>query len=63
MKKYYQKFSGIKKTGGQCKTADCKKDLIVTDIAISNGEQICQDCYTARQRKLKRNSNEEKQSN
>ena len=54
MKKYYSKFNGIKKTGAKCVVIDCKKDLIVTDLIVSNGENICTSCLNIRN---KRNEN------
>lgn len=56
MKKYYQKFSGIKKTGAQCINNDCKKELIVTDLLVSNGENICLNCLNARNKRKERNN-------
>lgn len=54
MRKFYNKFTGVKKTGQQCKINDCKKDLIVTDLSVSNGENICIDCFNLRNKKTKK---------
>lgn len=55
MKKYYNKFNGIKKTGDLCKYQHCKKELILTDKILSNGENICSQCLESRNKFWKNN--------